>query len=450
MLNHLSNKKNVLLILTDQQRYDAVGYINPQINTPNINKLASESVNCTTAVVQSPQCQPSRAALLTSRYPTTLKMWWNDLPLDPRERTIANILRGAGYDTGYFGKMHVDGDGCHTSTARHFGFYDTFLYEDWRELITSEHADVQQRDTRIRDEFFHIMADSDKAHENWGRFQGPWVGKLSSRELHHEDVITNKAIKFINKDRAKPYFCVVGFHGPHPPYAAPPPFNTMYDPKSFAVPEIMRKTHFGFKMTPDYWRGLKSQYFGIVSWIDDNIGRILQHVGDDTVVIYTSDHGDILGDHGYFSKGLFAYDGNVRVPLLMKFPLTEPATYTHIVQAVDVLPTVLEAVGVKYSKGLQGRSLYKRLWKNRKLNEWAFSCIGANQRLRMIRTPEFKYWWYNGETLFDLRKDPSESRNIASAREDILARMRELMIQVLIETEDPLPPVRAALRCRGH
>jgi uncharacterized sulfatase len=376
-------------------------------------------------------------------------MWWNGLPLDPRERTIANILRNNGYDTGYFGKLHVDGDGGHTSVARHFGFYDTFLYEDWRELITKGYADVQKPNTQIRDEFYRIMAASEKAQVNWGRFEGPWIGKLSSREFHHEDVITSKTIEFIQKRRSKPYFCVVGFHGPHPPYAAPPPFNEMYNPESFEVPKIMRKTHFGFNMTPDYWRGLKSQYFGIISWIDDNIGRILKHVGNDTIVIYTSDHGDILGDHGYFSKGLYAYDGNVRVPLLMKFPATKPATYTHIIQAVDILPTVLEAVGLKGNKGLQGRSLYKHLWKDRKVNEWAFSCIGTSPRLRMVRTPEFKYWWYDGEFLFDLQRDPSESRNIASRREDVLAKMRELMIRVLIQTEDPLSPASVDLRRRN-
>lgn len=356
-------------------------------------------------------------------------MWWNGLRLDPKEKTIGNVLRSNGYDTGYFGKMHVDGIGSHTSIARHFGFDESFLYEDWCNLLTTDHVEmtgVKSQPNRIRDEFFAIMAKS-------------WVGKLSTRRLQHEDVVADRAIEFIKKWRNKPYFCVVGFHGPHPPYAAPPPFDTMYDPASLSVPSKMRKTDFGFQMTPESWQELKSQYFGMVSWIDDNIGRILKHVDSNTIVIFTSDHGDILGDHGYFSKGLYAYEGNIRVPLMIRFPGRPATEYTHIVQAVDLVPTVLGALEVKRLAGMQGHNLYPHIWDNQKVNPWAFSCIGLNRRLRMIRTAKFKYWWYDNEVLFDLEGDPSESKNIASTHKDLLHEMRRLMIKVLIETEDPTP-----------
>ena len=433
MLTHQSNQKpNVLLILTDQQRYDAVGYINPAINTPNIDALARTSVVCTQAVVQSPQCQPSRASLLTGRYPTAFKMWWNEQPLDLRERTIGNILRDNGYRTGYFGKMHVDGKGGHTKIAKHFGFDDTFLYTDWAHLLIDGELDTDGFGAEIRKEFYHPMSNEPSDGH------GPWVGRFSSRDLHHEDVITKKAIKFLQNNSHSPYFCMIGFHGPHPPYAAPPPYDTMYDPASLSVPEL-HMTPFGFQTTPEYWRDLKSQYYGCISWIDDNIGQILEHVDNNTIVIFSSDHGDILGDHGLFSKGLYAYDGNVRVPLLIRFPSQYHAEYAHTVQTIDILPTILGCVGVEKPAGVQGLNLCEVLKTNQPLNEWAFSCIGFGPRLRMVRTPEFKYWWYDGEYLFDLRGDPSESENIASTHKDLLAQMRAKLITALIKAEDCLP-----------
>lgn len=428
MLIHArSDKPNILFILTDQQRYDAVGYVNQSIYTPNLNNLAEQSINCTQTIVQSPQCQPSRASILTGRYPTTLKMWWNDIKLDPSEQTIGNILRGVGYRTGYFGKIHIDGNGTHTDTARHFGFDDTFLYHDWVKFINSSGIDGPRSKHRVIQEFYKAMESE------------PWVYKFSGRELHHDDMIVEKAIDFIDSSSLEPFFCVVGFYGPHPPYASPPPFNSFYDVESMQVPSIMRETYSGVKLTDDLWRQIKSQYFGSVSWIDDNIGRILQHVSNDTIVVFTSDHGDILGDHGYFSKGLFAYDGNVRVPLLMRFPTHRAVRYDHIVQSIDIVPTLLQAVGIDKPVGIQGKSLLDAFANGGRVNHWAFSGVGWRKRLRMLRTTNFKYWLAKDEFLFDIQRDPSEAENIASVRKDIAQKMQFMLLKALVDIEDPLP-----------
>ena len=357
-------------------------------------------------------------------------MWWNEQPLNTRERTIGNILRDNGYNTGYFGKMHIDGKENHTKMANHFGFTSTFLSEDWQTLLASDHWDTPHTQNRIRKEFYMPMMNE----------KNPWVTSFESRNLHHEDVITDKAIEFLNRSTGNS-FCVVSYNGPHPPYGSPPPYNTMYDRESFSVPDIMSKIYFNFQTTPKYWRELKAQYYGCVSWIDDNIGRLLKNVDDNTIIIFTSDHGDILGDHGLFSKGLYAYDGNVRVPLLMRFPHKEHAIYDHTVQSIDILPTILQSLGIKQPIAIQGKGLYNALWSNEEINQWAFSCIGHEQRLRMVRTPEFKYWWYGGESLFDLRGDPSEAKNIAHTNKDLLMEMRGLLISAMIQAEDNLPSV---------
>ena len=132
MLTHIFNNKhskpNILWIITDQQRFDSVGYVNPFIKTPNIDRLASSGIVCNNAYVQSQQCQPSRASMLTGRYPSAHKVWWNQTPLSKSEKTIANYLEPT-YQTAYFGKMHftTTGDSWDSSLA-HFGFNHSFIF----------------------------------------------------------------------------------------------------------------------------------------------------------------------------------------------------------------------------------------------------------------------------------------------------------------------------------
>lgn len=417
-----------MVILTDQQRHNAVGFRNPKIQTPNIDKLARNGVVCPTTVVQSPQCQPSRASILTGRYPTTLKMWWNEIPLDRNEKTIGNYLEKSGYQTGYFGKFHVDGIGGYTAVAKYFGFKESYLSEDWQQFLTSEHWEVVQRGpNRVRAEFFDPMQ------------KEPWVGRFTDRQLHHEDVVTYKAVDFMRRAE-QPFFCMVGFNGPHPPYAAPDPFNDLYDPVSFDVPEKLLPTYSGVKMTVELWQNLKAQYYGLITWIDDNVGQLIKAAGEDTIIVFTSDHGDILGDHGLFSKGLYAYEGNILVPLVIRFPGKKSVEYPHIVQSIDILPTLLEALGVKRSPAIQGQSLFSAFWEKRLVNHWALSMIGHGERLRMIRTPKAKYWYYAGrEYLFDLKRDPAELKNLAAVGGSELQDLRFLLMQGLIRSEDMLP-----------
>lgn len=415
MLTH-NSKPNLLFIITDQQRANAVGYVDKHVQTPNLDMLAQQSVNCTNTFVQSPQCQPSRASILTGRYPSVLGMWWNETALNKSEITLGNILQDAGYSTGYFGKMHIDG-GHHTDVAKHFGFQESFLYEDWVKTLDTQHWDVDDRNhVNIKKEFFNPMQSE------------PWIGRLTDRRLHHEDVITAKALEFI-KNASLPFCCFVGFHGPHPPYAAPNPFNDLYDPVSFDVPT-------NSKFSDQNWQTLKAQYLGMISWIDDNIGRLIKSVGNNTIIVFTSDHGDILGDHGYFSKGLYAYDGNTKVPLLIRLPNLS-GEYRHLVQSIDIFPTLLETLGIECPANVQGKSLVNAFSVNKPVNSRVLSMIGFDPRLKMVRTNRFKYWYYgNEEYLYDLRRDPSELDNIVSSRSDVLSYMRRELIKALLQAEE--------------
>lgn len=416
MLHHIG-RLNVLVVVTDQQRADAVGYENKLVKTPYLDVLAAQSVVCNATYVQSPQCQPSRASIFTGRYPTAHKVWWNGVKIPESELTLGNYLRDAGYSTGYFGKLHFDGWYDHTGVAKHFGFDKSFLYEDWTASFGLGFKTARQ--TTVEKEFYGPMSTK------------TWTGRLSSPELHHEEIVTNKAISFIESTN-RPFLCVVGFHGPHPPYAAPDIYSKLYDPSKMSVPTKESN------LSRDEWRALKVQYYGSVSWIDACVGRLLDVVGHDTLVIFTSDHGDILGDHGLFSKGMFAYEGNVRVPLIMRLPQVMPCSYPYLVQSIDILPTVLEACEIKIPIAVQGKSLFGAVQTGEVVNQSVLSMIGHKPRLRMVRTPHHKYWVCGEEeVVFDLVKDPLElNRN---AHRDHLAQLRLLLLQSLIRSEDPLP-----------
>lgn len=424
MINHgqITKRPNILIILTDQQRADAIGYTNPLVRTPNFNLLASKSIVCTKTVVQSPQCQPSRASIFTGRYPTAHKVWWNETPLPLTERTIANYLAISGYSTGYFGKLHFHGQGGPTETAKHFGFQESFLFEDWQTFI-AQHS-LGKGGNIIEKEFYRPMN------------RAGWMGRLTHQEWHHEEVITGKALDFIKSTRS-PWFVTVGFHGPHPPYASPDEFSGLYRMGDMPVPNKIVH-HGSYRMTSADWQRLKVQYYGSISWIDSCVGRLLASVDRDTIIVCTSDHGDILGDHGYFSKGLFAYDGNILVPLLIKLPGVDHCVYDYLVQSIDIVPTILKLVGLTVPPGVQGTSIMMGVSSGKPIREVALSMIGHSPRLRMMRTPRYKYWIYgDSEFVFDLVNDPKEEVLVEDRA--VISELRLKMIQSLIQAEDPLP-----------
>lgn len=425
-------KPNLLFIITDQQRYDAVGYNNKLVKTPNIDQLASQSLVCHQAIVQSPQCQPSRASLLTGIYPDNLCMWWNETKLNLNNITIGNILRDNGYNTGYFGKLHIDSELNHKQTCKHFGFDHSFLTEDWMNLLSKLSKTDPGGIRSVRREFFSIMS---KNHDpDMSDYLAPWTGKLSSAKYHHEEIITNHAADFIKRQNGKPFACFVSFRGPHPPYAAPPPYNDMYKLGELPLPDRIIPNDYGHMLSSRYWHHIKSQYYGAIAWIDYYIGQLLELIEDDTIVVFTSDHGDILGDHGLFSKGIYTYDGNIRVPLVIKNKRYSHLDYQHPVQLIDLLPTLLSMMNIEINHCLDGIDLSNCFIDNRSAQDYTFSAIGAEQRMYMIRSNNYKYVHdLNNEQFYDLINDPLEQHNNINNEQysDLILRLKIALSQHL-------------------
>lgn len=384
--------------------------MNTDIYTPNIDGLAKQSIICTRAYVQSPQCQPSRASIWTGRYPTAHRVWWNGIDLNKSELTIADYLRGEGYETAYFGKMHL-------GSQSDYGFTTKYLFEHWQQET--------QRNKTIKNEFYDVMK------------KPTWTGNSITEKIHHDDVIVDRALMFLENHKSK-YFAVVSFNGPHPPYLSPERFNSRYKSKFdniSGVPNLNDHT-----MTDADWNLLKQQYYGCVSWIDHNVGRILNSISDDTIVIYMSDHGDMLGDHGLFSKGLYMYEGVVRIPLLLRLPQYGDMRYYDLVESVDIVPTLLEYLNIPINPRIQGKSLMKSFRENSQAHRSICSMIGYEQRIRMVRTNNFKYCQCGDqEVLFNLNADPGETNNIVLDNPEFLSNMRFELIKKLVQCEDPTP-----------
>jgi len=429
MLKHQSNRTpSVLLICTDQQRWDAVGWANPLVHTPHLDRLAAGSVRCRHAYAASPQCQPSRASVLTGKYPTTHQVWWNWCELEARHQTLPAYLPG--YRTAWFGKLDV---------LRPHQFDYAWTTEDWNRAAAPGH---------LRE--FHAPMGTPT-----------WTGELSLPPAgFHEEMITELALSWLGQHSHEPFFLGVSYYGPHPPYAAPAAFSGLY-PDPPVPPHVGRgvshpnnTTRFPHHvLSVSDWVELKRQYWGLVSWIDSLVGRLLEAVAgrDDLVIVFTSDHGDILGDHGLFSKGLYAYEGNTRVPLLVHAPGLPPRDYEHLVSGVDLLPTLLGLLGLPGSRELQGVDLTEHLRAGTAGRQSILSCIGLEPRLRCVVSRRYgrrwKYWQMGeGRALFDLDSDPLEERNLAGApdlRAEELAACTDL-VELLIAAEDRHPrPVRA-------
>ncbi|PYJ12720.1 MAG: hypothetical protein DME94_11770, partial [Verrucomicrobia bacterium] len=321
-------KPNLILFLPDQQRADTLAcYGGVQVHAPNLNKLASESVVFERAYVTHPVCTPSRSSLMTGTWPHNNGCTRNSVPLDRRFLVFPELMKDKDYRTAYMGKWHLGGDG---PAGRGF--------QQW--VSTDDHGDYTN----------FLLSENitpDKSNE---RFSELALSNLPL-ELSRPKFLEKHACEFIEKHQRDPFILVVGFVEPHSPYNGPlnneHPLDEVDLDVSATVPEsediplryrLMREwqqaeaildrerlpTQLFFGITPDEYRSIKQRYLGLVTLVDQSIGSILEclercDLGNHTIVVHTSDHGDSLGAHHLFGKETM-FEEAVRVPFLIRLP----------------------------------------------------------------------------------------------------------------------------------
>lgn len=463
-------KPNILWFCTDQQRFDTIGALNnPYIRTPNLDRLVREGVAFTRAYAQATVCSPSRASFLTGRYPRTTRVTKNGAPYFPQDEVlVTKLLADAGYDCGLIGKLHLSGI-IDRIEPRNDDGYRVFKWSP------------AQRDA------WPIGHD----YQVWLREQGvDWKTVYQGRNggvdtpYHQTTWATEEAIKFIRHNSQEPWLLSVNVYDPHEPFDPPKEYRDRYRAEDMPLPkwkegELANKPRI---QQEDYVRGGQggvgpsvanmtdrekqeyvADYYAMIELVDDNIGKLLdtlEQTGqrENTLIVFMSDHGEMLGDHGLILKGAHFYEGLVHVPLIMSWPgrLQENLVSDALVELVDIAPTLLELAGLDVPYYMQGKSLLPILegkadphyHKDSVYCEYYYSLLGSHDNVyaTMYYDGRYKLVVYHGEEvgeLYDHEKDPDEFDNLWD-RPDMLEKKLELMkksFDASVFTVDPKPPL---------
>jgi uncharacterized sulfatase len=438
---------NLLLIHTDQQSLwtlscyareltDEPNYGKVLVETPHLDRLAKEGSRLTNFFTNSAVCTPSRGCLFTGRYPCAHGAYTNNVPMNRDEQTIARVLQAHGYDTGYAGKWHLDGPpkpGFMTP-ERSMGFADcTFMFNRGHYKKMGD------------------MPDGPKAYP---------YNIIGDEKTYTTDWLTDKTIDFVRKPRSNPFFYTVSIPDPHTPFTVRPPYMTMYKPEDMVVPKTFPGHIKGKPNQNEAWlRTQKARYCGLVKCIDDNVGRILaalekRGILDDTVVVFTTDHGEYMGEHGLMHKNQW-YRGAYRLPFLIRWPSRVPAgaTVPQFVSNVDIQPTLLELMGFAPCGREQGHS-FAPLLQGRAM-PWTdeVQIHHSSRNGAAISTPAYELILRRDapDMLFDRRKDPEQTTNLVERpecrtvrdglREKIIAHHRQVKSPALawLEGKDAGP-----------
>jgi len=444
------DKYNVLLIISDEHRRDASGcYGNKTVKTLSIDALAQDGVIFTRAYCPSPLCAPSRASMLTGKYPNShgaLHHYINGkdpgLHNEPGirgQRTIAHMFRAHGYVTGAIGKMHVHGETREHDLGfdyRKLRFY-TYLYEDYKNEVGEEKAKAYLG-KGYRDR--HYSYNTDNTPTELGE------------EFMFDNLVAKYAVDFIKKNKDRPFFLHVGFEKPHAPWKTQKKYHDLYNPEDIELPKtwdqlkkgadfdhIMPDTKKNKDFTETQIRNSIAAYYANVTSMDENVGKLITAIKETglyekTIIIYTSDHGESLYEHGLIEKHCF-FEGAVGIPLIIYCPglKVKEKTCSCLASLVDIMPTLSEMSGFGKIEGIDGISLLDAMVTGVYPERHIYSEFYTHKPQRMILTDKWKYVYTIGasEQLYDLANDKEEMNNLAydSEYDHIRAELREKVFE---------------------
>jgi len=463
----MSDAKNILLFCGDHMRHDALACNgNPFVKTPNLDRLAAGGVNFANSFTPNPICVPARASMATGNYPhkaTGIKD--NGGKIRDDQAKMAEHFVQHGYDTYAIGKLHYVPYSPPGQPRLLHGFQYCELCESGR-AVKQFDPEGKQRGIEDFHDYLHDVGwgGYERAHMIGNNDIHPAPSPLPA-EHHEEAWVATRTIaalqRHLDEKPGRPFLMWSSFAKPHSPYDPPRPWDTMYDPRDLTEPvgsladlegrdvELTRRPwRYGWdRVSPEAVQVARAHYFGMVSFQDHQVGRVLGFLdeaglADNTIIAYMSDHGDLLGDFGNFFKCSF-FDGSVRVPFIWRVPGVAEAgrTRRHLVGPLDLLPTLCGLTGCDLPQPVDGDDLSDILRSDDAPGREYFvsQTWDAPEQKYMVRTHEWKYVYCEEggtEELYDVKSDPQELRNVAADNALTVERLRGLLIEWCIDNGD--------------
>lgn len=467
-------KPNILLITSDQQHWNTLGAFNSQIKTPNLDRLVQEGTTFTRSYCPNPTCTPTRASIITGMYPSQHGAWTLGTKLLEKVHTVGEDFREAGYRSALIGKAHFQP----LASTEHYPSLEAYpILQDldfWKHyngpFYGFDHVELARNHTNEAHVGQHYaLWLEDKGCLNWRDYFLPPTGTMDRSILHKWPIPekfhyntwiaerTNALLEQYKEDDSS-FFLWSSFFDPHPDYLVPEPWDTMYDPNQLAIPEVTPGEHDQnpphFQLTqleqPDFepWnegsyavhgyhshtalysehdrKQLVATYYGMISLMDKYIGNILNKLddlglADNTIVVFTTDHGHFFGQHGLQAKGGYHYEDLIKIPFIVRYPGRVPAGVTSpaIQSLVDLAPTFLSLCGISIPCHMTGLD-QSQVWCGQKsevrdhaLCEFRHTPTTIHQKTYI--DARYKITVYYNQTygeLFDLQEDPGEILNL--------------------------------------
>ena len=491
------SKLNVLLITSDQQHWNTLGQNNPEIQTPALDKLAAQGATFTRAYCPNPTCTPTRSSMITGKYPSQHGAYSLGAKLPETEPTVGERFQDAGYRSALVGKAHfqpLQWTEEYPSLEAYPKLQDLDFWADFEgPFYGFDHIELARNHTDESHVGQHYaLWMEEKGLSNWrdyflqptGHVEAQRRKWLIPEQFHYNAWIAERSNALISRynDADQPFFLWASFFDPHPKYLIPEPWDTMVDPAEVSVPTVTPGEHEGnpphLQLTqqadPDFsaWQepngsgchGFHSHlqdrdelakdiacYYGMVSCMDKYIGQIVDHLdqlglADNTLVVFTSDHGHYFGQHGLIAKGAFHYDDGIRVPMIARLLGRIPAGHvSHSLQTlVDYAPTLLDYCGLDAPDDMTGIS-QRTVW-NGDESQARDHVIVENRHqpttlhLKTYINERHKITIYYGRDygeIFDLREDPGEVKNLWSDAA-LRAELTEEFLRAEMLKEEPL------------
>ncbi len=448
----MKEKPNILFIMTDEQKFNTLGYRNSEVITPHLDALAKQSLCFSNAYTTNPSCIPARAAIFTGRYPSQNGASGYMTPLNGNETTFMKRLQEGGYYTAVVGKQHF----WKSTVDRGYDYEDIIDEHEPPEIIsnqvTKDYFELPAHRTTAKSVSSYVQFLYDhgfrRGDELYRQVNDKGIYEFFGDEKYYIDsYIGDKGIEWFEEKcpQNQPWFMTLSFSGPHMPFdGLGLPDDKLYEQVEITVPETTvqdlfnKPPHFldivkkygkvdlKNQTSPDGFtlkeiQLLKRAYYANMTLIDRKIGTIIQKLKamdlyDNTLIIFTSDHGDFLGDFGVASKAQYCSEALLRIPFLMKPPVKDFVGYEEksFVSSVEIAATCLEAAALPIPENISKRSLTSFYTDPETVHRWSTMYFEARD-IRSIRDERFKYVYYMKRSygeLYDLMVDPEEKYNL--------------------------------------